>query len=320
MEDRLQLLEVMLRIRRFEEKVRDLFADAELPGFVHLYIGQEAVAAGVCAALQPDDYVTSTHRGHGHCIAKGMDLGSMMAELYGKATGACGGKGGSMHIADFECGMLGANGIVGAGAPIAAGAALSSVLLKQGRVTACFFGDGALAQGPWHEGVNLAAVWNLPVLFICENNQYAEMTPTRDQHQLDQLSDAGAAYGMPSVSVDGMDAPAVYEATREAADRAREGGGPALIECLTYRYRGHFEGDPQTYRTREEIKEWQKLDPIEALQGKLLEADELTEEAFGKLDEQIQSEVEDAVEFARNSPDPSPPAAYSDIYCEEGSN
>ena len=314
---RLQLLEVMIRIRHFEEKVRDLFADAELPGFVHLYIGEEAVAAGVCAALRPDDYITSTHRGHGHCIAKGLELGRMMAELYGKSSGYCQGKGGSMHIADFESGMLGANGIVGAAAPIAAGAALSCVLLDQGRVSACFFGDGAVAQGPWHEAVNLASVWNLPVLFVCENNQYAEMTPTCHQHHLDQLSDAGAAYGIPSLTVDGMDALAVYEVSLQAAERARDGGGPTLIECQTYRFQGHFEGDPQSYRSSQEIESWRKRDPIQALRRKLLTASDLTEQEYRQLEARIRSEVEDAVEFARNSADPSPAEAFSDVFCEE---
>ena len=240
----------------------------------------------------------------------------MMAELYGKSSGYCQGKGGSMHIADFESGMLGANGIVGAGAPIAAGAALSCVLLDQGKVSACFFGDGALAQGPWHEAVNLASVWNLPVLFVCENNQWAEMTPTFDQHHLDQLSNAGAAYGIPSLSVDGMDALAVYKVSLQATERARDGGGPTLIECQTCRFRGHFEGDPQSYRSSQEIESWRKRDPIQALKRKLLTAGDSTEQEYRQLEARIRSEVEDAVEFARNSADPSPAQAFSDVFCE----
>lgn len=314
---RRQALETMLRIRRFEERVRDLFADAEIPGFVHLYIGQEAVAVGVCSALQRDDYITSTHRGHGHCIAKGLDVRKMMAELYGKASGYCRGKGGSMHIADFDSGMLGANGIVGAGAPLAAGAALSSRLLKTGRVVACFFGDGALAQGPWHEAVNLAALWDLPVIFVCENNQYAEMTPVREQHRLQRLADAAGAYGIPGCSVDGMDVLAVYDAASEAVAGARRGRGPTLLEAQTYRFRGHFEGDPESYRTRQEVEEWRERDPLERLKRTLFSNGELTPQEFGASDRTVRAEIETAVEFARHSADPDPSEAFTGVFSEE---
>ncbi len=315
------MFETMLRIRRFEEAVRDSFSDGEIPGFVHLYIGEEAIASGVCFALDEDDYITSTHRGHGHCIAKGLEPARMMAELFGKDTGYCHGKGGSMHIADFDSGMLGANAIVGASGPIAAGAGLTASMRGNERVVVCFFGDGALAQGPLHEAMNLAAVWDLPVLFVCENNQYGEMTPTGDQHGISRLADRGKAYGMPSVHVNGMDVEEVFEAGREAVERARTGNGPTFLECEAYRFRGHFEGDPETYRSEEEVEEWQRKDPVHTYRSRLIERDVMTETEIDELEQSVQREIEQAVDFARTSSPPGPAEAYTDVSSEpEGSS
>ncbi|MDH5532610.1 MAG: thiamine pyrophosphate-dependent dehydrogenase E1 component subunit alpha, partial [Candidatus Bathyarchaeota archaeon] len=229
----------MLEIRRFEEKVYDLYGENLVPGTIHLYAGQEAVAAGVCANLRSDDYITSTHRGHGHCIAKGAQLKRVMAEILGKKTGYCSGKGGSMHIADFSIGMLGATAVVGAGLPIAAGAGLSIRLRKTDQVVACFFGEGASNQGTFHEGINMAAIWKLPVLFVCENNLYAMGTRQSIVMAIENVADRATAYGIPGVVVDGNDVMAVYEAAREAVERARSGKGPTLMECKTYRHKGH---------------------------------------------------------------------------------
>lgn len=257
----------MVRIREFENKAQSLFAEGKIPGFVHLYLGEEAVATGVCECLRDDDYITSTHRGHGHIIAKGGDLKYMMAELFGKATGYCKGKGGSMHIADRDRGILGANGIVGAGHNIAVGAGLSASYRGTDQVCACFFGDGATNQSTFHEGLNMAAIWNLPVVFVCENNNYGiSMSQTRHQ-AIKDVSDRAAAYGMPGIAVDGNDVMAVYEAASEAVARARKGQGPTLIECKTYRHRGHFEGDPSVYKPKDEQAEWLKKDPIPATEN-----------------------------------------------------
>src|SRR5712691_2605988 len=244
----LDMLRRMLTIRRFEERVKKEFADTNVKGFVHLYIGEEAVAVGVCSSLRKDDYVTSTHRGHGHCIAKGVDVRGMMAELFGKKTGTCKGKGGSMHIADLELGMLGANGIVGGGPPLACGSGLTAKVNKTDQVTICFFGDGASEQGTLHESLNLASIWKLPVIFVAENNGYAESTPAHYHCSVENIADRASGYNMPGVTLDGNDIFAVYEAAHEAVTRARAGQGPSLLECKTYRFNGHFEGDAQTYK------------------------------------------------------------------------
>ncbi|KUK14416.1 MAG: acetoin:2,6-dichlorophenolindophenol oxidoreductase subunit alpha [bacterium] len=304
----------MLRIRRFEEKVVELFAQGKIPGFVHSYIGEEAVAVGACSALEPTDYITSTHRGHGHLIAKGGDLKYMMAELYGKKTGYCKGKGGSMHIADVDLGILGANGIVGAGLPIATGAALSSHLQKNGRVALCFFSDGASNRGTFHESLNMASIWKLPVIFLCENNMYGISMPQRKGMAIDDIADRASAYGIPGVVVDGNDVIAVYEAVKEAVSRARAGGGPTLIEAKTARWRGHFEGDPQIYRTQEEIEEWRKKCPIKRFEEKLLKMGVLDEAKIREIEEMIAKEVEEAVRFAEESPYPEPEEALEDVY------
>ncbi|GAB4531737.1 MAG: pyruvate dehydrogenase (acetyl-transferring) E1 component subunit alpha [Anaerolineae bacterium] len=308
------MYETMLKIRHFEERVKDLFAAGELPGFVHLYLGQEAVAAGVCANLRPDDYITSTHRGHGHIIAKGGDMRRMMAELYARATGYNKAKGGSLHIADPKLGILGANGIVGAGIPIATGAALSARLRHTDQVTACFFGDGAAAQGTFHEAINLASAFALPVVYVCENNLYAVGTRTRETRNIDDIADRAAGYGIPGVVVDGNDVVAVYEATRQAVDRARAGEGPSLIECKTYRWRTHFEGEPDTYRPPEEVEAWIKREPIAPYRRQLIEGGVLTEARTDEIEAAVRREVDEAVEFGRHSPDPQPESALEDLW------
>jgi len=312
----LTMYERMVRIRKFEEKASELFAKGLLPGFIHTYVGQEATAVGVCAALKPDDLVTSTHRGHGHVIAKGGEPQYMMAELYGKETGYCKGKGGSMHIADPDKGILGANGIVGGGLPIATGAGLSVKLRNSNQVVACFFGDGASNQGTFHESINMASLWKLPVVYVCENNLYGEFTPQKRHQAITDISQRATAYGIPGVTVDGMDVVAVYEATQEAIKRARAGNGPTLIEAKTYRFHGHFEGDPQLYRDQAEVQKWMERDPIPSFEKQLLESKVLTEEDLRKIREAVQREIDEAVKFAENSPYPADREAVEDIYTD----
>jgi len=313
-EQMVELYTTMKRIRMFEERVSELFAGGKIPGFVHLYVGEEAVAAGVCAALKPEDYITSTHRGHGHLIAKGGDLKLMMAELFGKKTGYCKGKGGSMHIAAIELGMLGANGIVGGGPPIAAGAALAAQYQGKDSVAICFFGDGASNQGTTHEAMNLAACWKLPAVFVVENNQFGEFTHQSKHQTIEDIADRAAGYDIPGVVVDGNDVMAVYEAASEAVSRARQGKGPTLLECKTYRVRGHFEGDAMAYRDPEEAKEWMAKDPIERFQDKLLEKGILTLKDQEKIKSAIEKELEEAVRFADESPFPDPGELTTDVY------
>lgn len=317
---KLSMLETMQRIREFELETQVQFADGEIPGFVHLYIGEEAIAAGVCAALTDDDYITSTHRGHGHCIARGLDSKRMMAELYAKETGYCNGKGGSMHIADVDSGMLGANGIVAAGLPIASGAALSSQLRESSEVAVSFLGDGAISQGAFHEALNLAGLWDLPLIGVIENNQYGEMSGLDAHHPdevLDDLTVYGEPYGITRVQVDGMDVEAVYDAARAAVDRARAGEGPTLMECVAYRFEGHHEGDTQFYRDEEEVEEWRQKDPLETYPRMLIDEGVLSEKEYESMQEQIQDEMKDAVEFARESQYPEPEQAYEGLFAEE---
>lgn len=304
----------MLKIRHFENRVKDLFAAGEMPGFVHLYLGEEAVAVGACAALNDEDYITSTHRGHGHIIAKGGDVKRMMAELYGKATGYNKGKGGSMHIADPSLGILGANGIVGAGLPIATGAALSAKLRKSGQVVACFFGDGASNQGTFHEAVNIASAFDLPVVYVCENNLYAVGTRQSDVRKIEDIADRGAGYGIPGLAIDGNDVVAVYETCKEAVDRARAGMGPTLIECKTYRWRAHFEGEPDTYRPPEEVKAWIAREPIAPYHRSLIEQGVLSEAEAEQIEAGIVAELDQAVEYARQSPLPEAESALADLW------
>jgi TPP-dependent pyruvate/acetoin dehydrogenase alpha subunit len=316
-EKQLAMLRTMQTIRRFEERASDEFQAGAIYGVVHCYIGQEAVAVGVCANLNRDDQIISTHRGHGHCIAKGADLNRMMAELYGKRTGYCKGKGGSMHIADFSIGMLGANGIVAGGIPIVTGAALAAQIEGKGRVAVSFFGDGAASAGPFHESVNIAALWKLPMLYVCENNYYGVNTPATQAVSVEDVADRAAAYGIPGVVVDGNDVLAVYEIAEAAVKRARAGEGPTLIECKTYRWRAHTEikGTPDR-RPAEEIEEWKQKDPIVRLTTKLKQEGHLTEDAWKKMDQEILQAVEAAVIFARESPVPDLHTALEDVFAD----
>ena len=304
----------MLEIRQFEEKVFELYAQNLVPGTVHLYTGEEAVAVGVCSALRIIDYITSTHRGHGHCIAKGADLKRTMAEILGKETGYCKGKGGSMHIADFTVGMLGATAVVGAGLPIAVGAALSAKLRKTDQVVACFFGDGASNQGTFHESINMASTWHLPVIFVCENNLYAMGTCQSRVMNIENIADRASAYGIPGVVVDGNDVLAVYEATLKAVDRARRGEGPTLLECKTYRQKGHSRVDPARYRPKEEVESWLARDPLKRFREQLLQMKSVTEAEIQQIEGETSAEVEEAVKFAMKSPYPSPEEALEDVY------
>jgi pyruvate dehydrogenase E1 component alpha subunit len=283
-------------------------------GTMHLSIGQEASAVGVCLALEPEDQITSTHRGHGHCIAKGADIGRMFAEFFGKETGYCRGRGGSMHIADVAAGNLGANGIVGGGIPIAVGAGLSAKRLRTGRVVACFFGDGANNEGAFHEGLNLAAIWKLPVIFVCENNQYGMSVSTERSTAVPRIADRAAAYAMPGVTVDGNDLGAVAAAATEAVERARAGGGPSLIECLTYRWRGHSRSDRNRYRSKEEIDGWMARDPIARLEAALIASGDLDAAGAAAIVESVQAEIAAGLAFAKASPDPDPADLLRDVY------
>lgn len=312
-----QMYRTMLRIRRFEEKLIELKARAAIPGVLHLYIGEEATATGVCAALRPDDFITSTHRGHGHCIAKGGKLSRMMAELFGRVTGYCNGKGGSMHIANLKLGILGANGIVSAGMPIAGGAALSAKMRGTDQVVACFFGDGGANQGAFHESLNMAAIWKLPVIYVCENNQYAISVAQNRSSSISDVYLRKEAYGIQGCKVDGNDVTAVYEAAQDAVQRARKGEGPTLLECKTYRWRGHYEGEADrtfTYRTREEIEKWKKKCPIEAFQKRLLEEGTFSQTDFDQIDVEVKQEIEEAIRFANDSPFPEPEDALQGLY------
>ena len=305
----------MLRIRRFEEQIWEVYTGGLMDGLAHLYIGEEAVAVGVCSALGQDDYITSTHRGHGHCVAKGGRLDRMMAEVMGRVTGYCRGKGGSMHITDLSLGILGANGIVGGGFGIATGAAMSAKMRKSGQVAACFFGDGAANQGIWFEVMNLAAIWDLPVIYVCENNQYGEHTAADRVTAGESIADRAKPFGIPGTIVDGMDVLAVHAAAQEAVDRARSGRGPSMIECDTYRYRGHHVGDPGlAYRSKEEIDSWIARDPIARLRRSMLDAGEPTESALETIDQEVQQEVADALESAKSAPWPDVDEVADHVY------
>jgi pyruvate dehydrogenase E1 component alpha subunit len=305
----------MTRLREFEMKIQELYRSGVLPGFVHLYVGEEAVAAGVCANLSKTDMVWSTHRGHGHALAKGVPGRQVMAELWGKATGCSAGRGGSMHMYAPGCGFMGTNGIVGSGITMSAGGALSAQLRKSGQVTVCFFGDGASNSGSFYEGLNLASIWNLPVVYVCENNLYAtEMSLERATKSLD-IAARAAIFKMPGVTVDGSDARRVYEAAGEAISRARKDGGPTLIECKTYRFHGHHEGDPGThYRSKEEIESWKKRDPIKALRESSMAEKVAGADEFDAIDRETQAWLEDAVEFGRVSPEPDPETALDFVW------
>jgi TPP-dependent pyruvate/acetoin dehydrogenase alpha subunit len=311
----IDMYEKMVQIRFFEEEIIKLIGIGKPLGMAHLYIGEEAVAVGVCSNLLDDDYIVSTHRGHGHCIAKGVNIKYMMAELFQKKTGTNKGKGGSMHIADFTVGMLGACGIVGGGIPIATGSGLSIKLRETSQVATAFFGDGATNQGTFHESLNMASIWKLPVLYVCENNLYGMFTPASYALSVQDVSKKAEAYGMPGVTVNGMNVIDVYEATNQAVKRAKKGLGPTLIECKTYRYYEHY--GPSTdsfYRTNEEREQWKQRDPIKNFKIRLINDGVLTEDELYGIDEKVKTEIDEAVNFAEESPDPNPEDALEDLF------
>lgn len=312
-----EIYKSMYRIRRFEETAIEVFSAGKVPGFIHTYIGQEAIASGVCSVLGPDDYITGTHRGHGHCIAKGMRMDRMLAELYGKATGYNKGKGGSMHIADFSCGILGCNAIVAGGVGLATGAAWGSQVQNNGRVVACFVGDGGLNRGSFHEAVNLASIWSLPIVYVVEANGWAISVSTSYAINLTDLSERAKAYGIPGVSVDGYDVLAVREAAEAAVTRARDGDGPTLLVCNAPRIRGHEEGDAQPYRPKEDIEKAKANDPLPRYQTYLLKQDILDEASLKAIEDEVDAEAEAAVKFADDSPYPEPAEALKDVFAKE---
>src|SRR5438093_9125574 len=315
----LELYRVMETIRRFEQRAEQLFGENKIWGTIHNYSGQEAVAAGVSAHLRDDDWITSTHRGHGHCIAKRADLGKMFAELLGRETGYCRGRGGSMHIADTSKGNLGANGIVGGGIPIAVGAALTAKQTKSDRVAVSYFGDGGANQGTFHEGLNLAAIWKLPVVFVLENNQYAETNPVRDAFAVEDIAIRASGYGMPGLRVNGQDVRETYRAAGEAIARARAGDGPTLLVMETYRYGGHYYGDPQVYRTKDEIEDWRaKRDPL-AIAREWIVAERLASAGdLDRIDAEVDAAVESGVRFAEESPIATPLTLPDEVYAAGG--
>ena len=308
------MLRQMIEIRSFEHKVIELFREGLVRGATHTYVGEEAVAVGACAALRPDDFITSTHRGHGHCIAKGGDLRLMMAELLGRTTGYCKGKGGSMHIADLDKGILGANGIVAGGVGVATGAALACKMRHTDQVVVCFFGDGAINQGILYECANFAAVWRLPVIYVCENNQYAMSTHWTRTNAVSDLSARGQAFGIPGASIDGMDPYAVHEAVSHAVARARAGEGPSFIVAMTYRFFGHHIADSLIYRSREEAQAWQSRDPIDRMESQMIAAGIITPAEAEAIRQRAKDDVEAAAIFARESPEPDPSSLLEDIY------
>jgi pyruvate dehydrogenase E1 component alpha subunit len=308
------MLRQMLRCRLFEDRVYYLFLQGRMPGTIHQAQGQEACAVGVCSAIGPGDMITSTHRPHEHAVARGIPTKSLMAELFAKTTGCCRGKGGSMHFGDAALGMLPSIAIVGGGIPLAAGYALSFQYLKTGKVVACFFGDGATNIGTFHEGLNMAAIWDLPVVFVCENNKYGASTSVEKVMKVKHVADRAAAYGIPGVTIDGNDVEAVYQATLEAVTRARNGGGPTLLELETYRFAGHSRSDPGHYRSKEEIESWKKRDPILRYESVCLENGLLKQEQIDAMKAEVEKELDEAVEFAEQSPDPKPEDCLEDVY------
>jgi pyruvate dehydrogenase E1 component alpha subunit len=311
--------ETMYKIRRFEEEVFEFYKQGLMPGLAHLYMGEEAVAVGVCTALSENDFIGSTHRGHGHLIARGADIKRMMAEILGKVDGYCRGKGGSMHIMAMGKGILGANGIVGGEIPIATGAAYMSKYKKTRQVAVSFFGDGASNEGTFHESINMAAAWKLPVIYVLENNLYGISVDIRDVTNTQNLADRAVGYGIPGVVVDGMDVTAVYEAAKAAVERARSGEGPTLLECKTYRWQGHHVGDPATYRKRKsetEKEEWMARCPINCLKAQALETKKAKESDFDAIEAAVNKEIEEAIHFAKESPYPDVSEVFKDIFVE----
>jgi len=310
----IQMYTTMVRIRQFEDRVYLLFLGGEMPGTIHLYQGQEAVAVGVCANLKREDLITSTHRPHGHAIAKGVSIKSIMAELFAKETGCCEAKGGSMHMGDMDVGMLPAIAIVGGGIPVATGLALASKMMHSGKVAVSFFGDGATSEGAFHEAVNMGAIWNLPVVYVCENNLYGASTQQSKVMKIKNVAERASSYGIPGKVADGNDMFSVYEAAKEAISRAREGKGPTLLECKTYRRGGHSRSDACKYRAKEEEKAWLEKDPIPQARKKLVQMQVLTEEKAKDIEEKVKKEVEDAIAYARNSPSPEPEDTLVNVF------
>ena len=312
----LDMYENMVRIRKFEVKLTDCFTKGMLAGNIHTSVGQEASAVGACKALEKRDFITATHRGHGQCIAKGAKTDIMMAELFGRSTGYCRGKGGSMHVADVSLGILGANGIVGAGIPIATGSGLTSKIRNTDEVTMAFFGDSASNQGTFHESINMAAAWKLPVVYLCENNQYGVSVNIHTVTNTDTIAVRGKAYDIPGVTVDGNNPLEVYEAVKQAVEYARGGNGPSIVECMTYRMRGHYEGDPAAYRSKEVTEEWRKKDPIDIFRAYLLN-EEIDEKEIIAIEEAMDKEIEAAYQFAQGSPFPDASEVTSDVYSSD---
>ncbi len=305
----------MVKIRFFEESIERYFLDGEIPGFVHLYIGEEAIASAICSQLTDKDYIMSTHRGHGHTVAKGADVNRMMAEIFGRKTGFCKGKGGSMHIADFSVGMLGANGVVGGGINLAVGAGLAIKLKKEDRVSVVFFGDGASNRGTVHEGMNMAAVWDLPVIFVCENNQWASTTPYLTTTSVKDVSDRAQGYGMERLIVDGNDVFAVYEGFQKALEYVKTQNKPFFLECKTYRIKGHYVGDVEKYRTKEEVqKVYEENNPITRFEEKVLKDNLLKQEELDEIKAKADKEIKDAVKYAMDSPYPELSELFDDVY------
>lgn len=311
------MLEKMYLIRHFEMKVVKLFGQGLIRGATHVYLGEEAIAAGACATLEPSDYITSTHRGHGHVIARGLDVKPMLAELLGKATGYCHGKGGSMHIADMKLGILGANGVVGGGIPLSTGAGLKSVYKKTNQVTLCFFGDGAAQQGGFHEALNMAALWKLPVVYICENNGFALTTPNCDECCIEDIADRAAGYGIPGYVIDGNDIFAVYDTVSKAVAHARSGKGPVLIECKTYRWYGHYLGDPEVYRDKDEVRDWMTREPIARFVRELEDSGVLCRSEAEQIDKAASAAVDEAEKFALESPSPAPETLTQGVWAPD---
>jgi len=314
-DDLLLVYRRMRTIRAFEEKLQEQVSAGKIGGFLHLYAGEEAVAVGVCSLLGDRDVVGSTHRGHGHCIAKGVEVKGMMAELFGRATGTCKGKGGSMHIADVDRGMLGANGIVGGGIPLVTGAALTAQVKQTGAVAVGFFGDGATNQGQFHESLTMASNWRLPVVYVCENNGFGEFTPTEFVVPVKDIVERAASYGMRAVIADGMDFFDVHAKAGEALERARRGEGPTLLECKTYRFSGHYVGDPTPYRSKEEAEDWiQNRDPLQLFEARVVEAGLLEGDALRRIDGEVDALLREAVAEAEEAPMPAPADVLSDVY------
>jgi acetoin:2,6-dichlorophenolindophenol oxidoreductase subunit alpha len=311
---KIEMLRKMYEIRHFENEAEQFIIRGMIHGTCHLYIGEEATAVGAVYAIKGDDYITSTHRGHGHCIAKGADLNIMMAELLGKKTGYSKGKGGSMHIADVKSGNLGANGVVGGSIGIATGAALTCRMKKNGKIVVCFFGDGAANQGIFHSSLNMASIWDLPVIYLCENNVYGMSTSIKEAFNIKKISDRKSAYGIEGLTIDGNDLVEVFNTVSYFSGRCRAGKGPVLIESLTYRWSGHSKSDAQVYRTREEIKEWVEKDPIKRYRGTLVDGKILTEKEDKDLEKEVIRKLQEASEFARESPFPDPSEVEDDVY------